>query len=83
MMLLRLLRPFCSRKEIKKSNSFFERGEMKRHLVLAVSSLCLAVAKGNLAVASTLENATERLQNSADILEQIATLPIRAYRKKL
>ncbi len=30
---------------------------------------------GNLAVASTLESATERLQNSADVLKQIAAAP--------
>jgi len=48
---------------------------MKRHLVLAVSSLCLAAVMGNLAVASTLESATERLQNSADVLKQIAAAP--------
>ncbi len=46
---------------------------MKRHLVLAVFSL--AAVMGNLAVASTLESATERLQNSADVLKQIAAAP--------
>jgi lipid-binding SYLF domain-containing protein len=46
---------------------------MKRHLVLAVFSL--AALLGNLAVASTRENATERLENSADVLREIGAAP--------
>ncbi len=46
---------------------------MKRHFVLAVFSL--AALLGNLAVASTRENATERLQNSADVLREIGAAP--------
>ncbi|HMD17611.1 MAG TPA: lipid-binding SYLF domain-containing protein [Terriglobales bacterium] len=46
---------------------------MKRHFVLAVFSL--AALLGNFAVASTRENATERLQNSADVLKEIAAAP--------
>src|SRR5271167_1308765 len=47
---------------------------MKRHLVLVV--LSLAALLGNLAWAgSTREDATERLQNSADVLKEIAAAP--------
>jgi len=46
---------------------------MKRHLVLAVFSL--AALLGNLAVASTREDATERLQNSSDVLKEISAAP--------
>lgn len=46
---------------------------MKRQFVLAVFSL--AALLGNLAVASTRENATERLQNSADVLREIGAAP--------
>jgi len=46
---------------------------MKRHLVLLVFSL--AAVLGNLSAASTREDATERLQNSADVLKEIAAAP--------
>jgi SH3 domain-containing YSC84-like protein 1 len=46
---------------------------MKRHLVLAV--LTLTALLGNLAAASTRRDATERLQNSADVLNQIGAAP--------
>jgi len=46
---------------------------MKRHLVLVV--LTLAALLGNLAAASTRRDATERLQNSADVLNQIVAAP--------
>jgi len=46
---------------------------MKRHFVLAV--LSLAALLGNLAAASTREKATERLQNSADVLKEIGAAP--------
>jgi SH3 domain-containing YSC84-like protein 1 len=46
---------------------------MKRHLVLVVFSL--AAVLGNLAAASTRKDATERLQNSADVLKEIAAAP--------
>jgi lipid-binding SYLF domain-containing protein len=46
---------------------------MKRHLILAVFSL--AALLGNLAMASTLESATERLQSSADVLKEIGAAP--------
>ena len=46
---------------------------MKRHLVLVV--LSLAALLGNLAAASTREDATERLQSSSDVLKQIADAP--------
>ena len=47
---------------------------MKRHLVLVV--LSLAALLGNLAWAgSAQEDSTERLQNSADVLQQIAGAP--------
>ncbi len=46
---------------------------MKRNLVLVVFSL--AALLGNLAGASTRQDATERLQNSADVLKEIAAAP--------
>ena len=47
---------------------------MKRHLVLVV--LSLAALLGNLAWAgSAREDSTERLQNSADVLKEIAAAP--------
>jgi lipid-binding SYLF domain-containing protein len=47
---------------------------MKRYLVLVV--LSLAALLGNLAWAgSAREDSTERLQNSADVLKQIAAAP--------
>lgn len=46
---------------------------MKRHLVLAAFSLVAVL--GNFAAASTRENATERLQNSGDVLREIAAAP--------
>jgi lipid-binding SYLF domain-containing protein len=46
---------------------------MKRSMVLMVFSL--AAVLGNLAAASTREDATERLQNSADVIKQIAASP--------
>jgi lipid-binding SYLF domain-containing protein len=46
---------------------------MKRSMVLMVFSL--AALLGSIAAASTREDATERLQNSADVLKQIAAAP--------
>ena len=46
---------------------------MKRNLVLVV--LSLAAVLGNLATASTRKDATERLQNSAAVLKEIAAAP--------
>jgi SH3 domain-containing YSC84-like protein 1 len=46
---------------------------MKRYLTLVVFSL--AAVLGSLAAASTLESATERLQNSADVLKEIGAAP--------
>ncbi len=46
---------------------------MKQHLVLAVLSLTALL--GNLAAGSTRESATERLQNSAEVLKEIAAAP--------
>ena len=46
---------------------------MKRFMVLMVFSV--AAVLGNFAAASTREDATERLQNSADVLKQIAVAP--------
>jgi SH3 domain-containing YSC84-like protein 1 len=77
MMKLALLAPSRSRKESKFSLHilFCTKGaEMKRHLVLVVLSLTALI--GNLAWAgSTREDATERLQNSADVLKEIAAAP--------
>ena len=55
---------------------------MKRHLVLV--ALSLAALLGNLAWAgSAREDSTERLQNSANVLKEIAApLPTRAFLKK-
>src|ERR1700693_5287176 len=48
---------------------------MKRHLVLVVA-VSLAALLGNLAWAgSAREDSTERLQNSADVLKEIAAAP--------
>ena len=48
---------------------------MKRHLVLVVA-VSLAGMLGNLAWAgSAREDSTERLQNSADVLKDIAAAP--------